>query len=45
MEQAQVELTQEQIDDLTYEKRQEEAEQADRSELEEAYENEYGSFE
>jgi hypothetical protein len=30
-----MELTQEQIDELTYEKRQEEAEQADRSELEE----------
>lgn len=40
-----IELTQEQIYELTYEKRQEEAEQADRSELEEIYNEEYGSLE
>lgn len=40
-----IELNQEQIDELTYEKRQEEAEQADRSELEEIYNEEYGSLE
>lgn len=39
------ELTQEQIEDLTFEKRQEEAEQADRSELEEIYNEEYGTLE
>lgn len=40
-----IELTQEQIDELTYEKRQEEAEQADRSELEEIQNEEDGILE